>query len=160
MNTTVVTVVVPDEVAAERLLRSLTAAPDVDIVAGAVVSRSSDGGPAVTDRIGEGPAPSPPPPEPHPAAVAIGVVVASLDGLLLGNSLLSMAGAAGTAVQDDERALLAEDVPRGGSAVVALVVEADPRPVDELARAAGGIARRHRYVVAVDRSTVDRDTIR
>jgi uncharacterized membrane protein len=142
-----VLVITVKEAAASQALEALNrlASEDgLELRAAAVVHRSGDGRIRIEDLVGDVDtrwtlA------ERHPRlATLLTVLVGPLDTLLLGNSLVALAGAVAEPTPD-ELALeqLARAIPLGGTAVVADVVEHDPEMVDrELAHLAATVARR------------------
>lgn len=123
----VLSVTAQDHAGARRLLGRLKSATAVEVRAAAVVRRSGEGDLHVTDRFGD----DPPPPWPQTASrhsVAsgiLGVLAASIDAIFLGNAAMALLGAVAAPDPAEVVELIARDVPRGGTALVALVAEAE-----------------------------------
>ena len=142
-----VLVVTVDEAAAPQALQALSrlaSGDGFDLRGAAIVHRSDDGRIRIEDHVGDvdtrGTLA-----ERHPRlATLLTVLAGPLDTLLLGNSLVALAGAIAEPTPD-ELALeqLARTIPLGGTAVIADIVERDPDVADrELAHLGARVVRR------------------
>jgi uncharacterized membrane protein len=142
-----VLVITLNEAAAPQALETLsrlTSAEEFELRAAAVVHRSGDGRIRIEDQVGDVGTRGTPA-ERHPRlATLLTILAGPLDTLLLGNSLVALAGAVAEPTPD-QLALeqLACAIPLGGTAVIADVMEGDPAVVNhELAHLGAKVTRR------------------
>lgn len=146
---TVLVIGLDDRTRARTAFATLTRLADdgaVVLHAAALVHRDDDGRLTVDDRVGEVETASTLI-ESHPRfAGLLTALVAPIDALLLGNSLVALTGAIAEPTPDQRvLAALAGSVPNGAAAVIADVTESDPAAVDgPLAGLGATVTRRPR----------------
>jgi uncharacterized membrane protein len=155
-----VLVITVDEAATPQVLETLSrldSEDGVELRAAVVVHRSDDGRIRIEDQVGDVETRQSLA-ERHPRlATLLTVLAGPLDTLLLGNSLVALAGAVAEPTPD-ELALehLVRALPLGGTAVIADVRERDPDVVNrELAHFGGRVVRRPLAEVQVEIGAAD-----
>ncbi len=140
---TVITIAVADRAAAERALDALARMEGgAELHATALVHRAADGRISVGDYRENGVEVAETPVEPTGLAALLSLVVGFVDAFVLGNSLMSVTGAAPAS---DRAAIerFARLLPPNRYAAVAEVTEHDTAAVDRIAAEAGATTERH-----------------